>query len=116
MAERSGKPAPPDPRTLGVRSWHFIKTKHCITGPNSEVQIHPRSQKVDWEAELAVVIGRKAFQGPESDAMQYGLGYTIANHLSARDVNRREPLPDSSALKMDLTLSLNLDGCYSPRT
>jgi 2-keto-4-pentenoate hydratase/2-oxohepta-3-ene-1,7-dioic acid hydratase in catechol pathway len=109
MAARNGKPAPPDPRTLGIRSWHFIKTMHCITGPNAEVPIHPRSQKVDWEAELAVVIGRKAFQVPESKAMDYVLGYTVANDLSARDLGRREQLPDSSSFRQDWTAHKNWD-------
>jgi 2-keto-4-pentenoate hydratase/2-oxohepta-3-ene-1,7-dioic acid hydratase in catechol pathway len=110
MATRNGQPAPPDPRTLGLRSWHFIKTMHCITGPGAEVPIHPRSNKVDWEAELAVVIGRKAFQVPESEAMDYVLGYTIANDLSARDLGRREQLPDSSSFRQDWTSHKNWDG------
>jgi 2-keto-4-pentenoate hydratase/2-oxohepta-3-ene-1,7-dioic acid hydratase in catechol pathway len=110
MAARNGRPAPSDPRTLGVRSWHFIKTMHCITGPNAAVPIHPCSQKVDWEAELAVVIGRKAFQVSESEAMNYVLGYTIANDLSARDLSRREQLPASSSFKQDWTLHKNWDG------
>src|ERR1700742_4814799 len=49
MMARLGRPAPPDPRTLGLRSWHFIKTRHCITGPNSSGAMHPRSKKIDWE-------------------------------------------------------------------
>ena len=110
MAARHGQPAPPDPRTLGVRSWHFIKTMHCITGPDAAVPIHPRSKKVDWEAELAVVIGRKAFQVPESEAMDYVLGYTIANDLSARDLGRREQLPVSSSFRQDWTSHKNWDG------
>jgi 2-keto-4-pentenoate hydratase/2-oxohepta-3-ene-1,7-dioic acid hydratase in catechol pathway len=110
MSARNGRPAPPDPRTLGLRSWHFIKTMHCITGPDAPVQLHPRSQKIDWEAELAVVIGRKAFRVPEAEAMEYVLGYTIANDLSARDLARREQLPDTSGFKQDWTSHKNWDG------
>jgi 2-keto-4-pentenoate hydratase/2-oxohepta-3-ene-1,7-dioic acid hydratase in catechol pathway len=110
MASRHGRPPPPDPRILGVRSWHFIKTMHCITGPNAAVPLHPRSQKIDWEAELAVVIGKKAFQVPESEAMDYVLGYTIANDLSARDLGQREQLPTSSSFRQDWTSHKNWDG------
>jgi 2-keto-4-pentenoate hydratase/2-oxohepta-3-ene-1,7-dioic acid hydratase in catechol pathway len=110
MAALNGRSIPPDPRTLGVRSWHFIKTMHCITGPNAPIPTHPCSQKVDWEAELAVVIGKKAFQVSESESMNYVLGYTIANDLSARDLSRREQLPASSSFRQDWTLHKNWDG------
>ena len=101
MAARSGQPAPPDPHTLGLRSWHFIKTMHSITGPGSVVTMQPRSKKVDWEAELAVIIGKKARNVAEADALDYVMGYTIANDLSARDLGRRDGLPETSSFKND---------------
>jgi 2-keto-4-pentenoate hydratase/2-oxohepta-3-ene-1,7-dioic acid hydratase in catechol pathway len=109
MAARAGKEAP-DPRDLGLRSWHFMKSMHCLTGTNTTVALHPRSQKVDWEAELAVVIGKKAFQVSEAEALDYVLGYTIANDLSARDLARREALPDSSNFKADWVAHKNWNG------
>ena len=110
MAAKSGQPAPPDPHTLGLRSWHFLKTMHCVTGPNVIVPMHPRGQKIDWEAELAVVIGKKGFQISEENALDYVLGYTIANDLSARDLGRRDGLPDTSGFKNDWIAHKNWDG------
>lgn len=107
MAARHGRPAPPDLHTRGLRSWHFIKSTHCIAAPNARIRLHPRSQQVDWEAELAVIIGKTAFQVSESTAMDYVFGYTIANDLSARDLSRREQMPDP--FKMDWTSHKNWD-------
>jgi 2-keto-4-pentenoate hydratase/2-oxohepta-3-ene-1,7-dioic acid hydratase in catechol pathway len=110
MTARGGQPAPVDPHVLGLRSWHFLKTRHCLSSPNAKVLLHPRSQKVDWEAELAVVIGSKAFRVSEDSALDYVFGYTIANDLSARDLGRRNALPDSSSFKMDWVSHKNWDG------
>jgi 2-keto-4-pentenoate hydratase/2-oxohepta-3-ene-1,7-dioic acid hydratase in catechol pathway len=110
MAARSGQPAPADPHTLGLRSWHFMKTMHCLVGPDATVPMHPRGKKIDWEAELALVIGRKAFQVPEEKALDYVLGYTIANDLSARDLGHRPGLPDNSSFKTDWIAHKNWDG------
>jgi len=86
MATRSGLPAPPDPHSLGLRSWHFMKTMHCLTGPNSSVAMHPRSNKIDWEAELAVVIGKRCRDVREEDALGVIFGYTCLNDVTARDL------------------------------
>ena len=110
MAARSGQPAPPDPHTLGLRSWHFIKTMHCITGPGATVIMQPRSKKIDWEAELAVVIGKTARNVSEADALDYVAGYMVANDLSARDLGHREGLPATSSFKTDWIAHKNWDG------
>ena len=110
MARQKGEEPPPDPHTLGLRSWHFIKVGHCVTGPGSSVRLPPRSRKVDWEAELAVVIGVTATAVAEADAMNYVAGYTIANDLSARDLGRRAQLPDSSSFKHDWVAHKCFDG------
>ena len=110
MAARTGRPAPRDPHELGLRSWHFLKSMHCIAGPDAHVAMHPRAKRLDWEAELAVVIGAKAFQVAEQDALDYVLGYTIANDLSARDLARREQLPENSSFKHDWIAHKNWDG------
>jgi 2-keto-4-pentenoate hydratase/2-oxohepta-3-ene-1,7-dioic acid hydratase in catechol pathway len=110
MARQKGEEPPPDPHTLGLRSWHFIKVGHCVTGPGSRVRLPPRSRKVDWEAELAVVIGVTATAVTEEDAMNYVAGYTIANDLSARDLGRRAQLPDSSSFKHDWVAHKCFDG------
>ena len=110
MAKRAGRPAPRDPHELGLRSWHFLKTRHCVTGPGAKVAMHPRAKQLDWEAELAVVIGKRAFQVVEANALDYVLGYTIANDLSARDLGNRESLPETSSFKHDWVAHKNWDG------
>ncbi len=47
------------------------------------------TKEVDWEGELAVVIGKRAFNVSEEDALKYVFGYTIANDVSARDLQLR---------------------------
>jgi 2-keto-4-pentenoate hydratase/2-oxohepta-3-ene-1,7-dioic acid hydratase in catechol pathway len=110
MAARSGQPAPPDPHTLGLRSWHFIKTMHCITGPGATVIMQPRSKKIDWEIELALIIGKTARNVAEADALDYVAGYMVANDLSARDLGAREGLPATSSFKNDWIAHKNWDG------
>ena len=110
MARQKGEEPPPDPHTLGLRSWHFIKIGHCIAGPGSHVRLPPRSRKVDWEAELAVIIGLKATAVAEKDALKHVAGYTIGNDLSARDLGRRVQLPDSSSMKHDWLAHKCFDG------
>jgi 2-keto-4-pentenoate hydratase/2-oxohepta-3-ene-1,7-dioic acid hydratase in catechol pathway len=110
MARRRGAEPPPDPHTLGLRSWHFIKASRCVAGPGEEIALPRTSRKVDWEAELAVVIGRKAKDVGEKDALAYVAGYTIANDLSARDLSRREGLPENSSFKNDWVGQKCFDG------
>ena len=110
MAIKSGMPAPVDPHTQGLRSWHFIKTQHCITGPGATVVMQPRSQKIDWEAELAVIIGKYARNVSEEHALDYVAGYCIANDLSARDLGVRAPIPESNPFRHDWVAHKNWDG------
>lgn len=109
---RSQNIAPePDPHDVpGLQSWHFIKTVGCVIGPNEIVHLPPRSNKVDWEAELAVVIGRTAKDVAVSVALAYVAGYTIANDLSARDFTKRAGVPDSSPFKYDWVAHKCFDG------
>ena len=110
MARRRGQEPPPDPHTIGLRSWHFIKASRCVIGPDATIELPKGSKKVDWEAELAVVIGRKAKDVAERDVLSYVAGYTIANDLSARDLSRREGLPESSSFKNDWVAQKCFDG------
>ena len=110
MARRRGDSPPPDPHTLGLRSWHFIKASRCVAGPGEAIPLPRTSKKVDWEAELAVVIGRKSKDVPEADALAFVAGYTIANDLSARDLSRREGLPETSSFKNDWVGQKCFDG------
>lgn len=65
----------------------FAKFPTTVIGPGDAIRWDPGlTQKVDWEVELAVVIGRKARRVSEADAYDYVFGYTIANDVSARDL------------------------------
>ncbi|HET9027879.1 MAG TPA: fumarylacetoacetate hydrolase family protein [Trueperaceae bacterium] len=65
----------------------FHKTVSCVQGPDAPILL-PAGQpctKVDYEVELAVVIGRTCKDVSRADALDYVLGYTVANDVSARD-------------------------------
>jgi 2-keto-4-pentenoate hydratase/2-oxohepta-3-ene-1,7-dioic acid hydratase in catechol pathway len=63
----------------------FLKPTSTVIGPEDAIVLPPDSDEVDYEAELAVVIGRTARDVSEADALRYVLGYTCANDVSARD-------------------------------
>jgi 2-keto-4-pentenoate hydratase/2-oxohepta-3-ene-1,7-dioic acid hydratase in catechol pathway len=63
----------------------FSKFSTSIIGPGEPVVVPPKSEQVDYEAELAVVIGRRAKNVSREQAYDYVLGYTIVNDVSARD-------------------------------
>jgi 2-keto-4-pentenoate hydratase/2-oxohepta-3-ene-1,7-dioic acid hydratase in catechol pathway len=69
----------------------FLKSATSITAHNSDI-IYPvgLTKIVEYEAELAVVIGKYAYKVDEKDALQYVLGYTCANDVSARDIQKRD--------------------------
>ena len=88
MQEMSGR-EPPD--KTKVKPLHFVKLgAHCVVGPEAEVKLPAYSEQVDWEAELAVVIGRPARNVSAAEAMDYVAGYTIMNDLSLRDQGHRD--------------------------
>jgi 2-keto-4-pentenoate hydratase/2-oxohepta-3-ene-1,7-dioic acid hydratase in catechol pathway len=64
----------------------FAMYSNAIIGPDEPIVIPPMSQQVDYEAELGVVIGRRARQVPVESAIDYVAGYTIINDVSARDL------------------------------
>jgi 2-keto-4-pentenoate hydratase/2-oxohepta-3-ene-1,7-dioic acid hydratase in catechol pathway len=102
MARVSGSAPEPDPHEVGLKPWHFIKTsRSSVVGPGARVQLPPFSQKVDWEVELAAVIGRPARNVSIDKALAHVAGYTIANDLSARDAMRRPHVADASPFKLD---------------
>jgi 2,4-diketo-3-deoxy-L-fuconate hydrolase len=63
----------------------FAKLNGCVIGPNAPIVLPPDSEKVDYEAELAVVIGRRCKGVSKADALDYVAGYTCLNDVSARD-------------------------------
>lgn len=68
----------------------FLKPNTAVIGPD-DVIVRPRqSQRTDFEGELAVVIGRVAKDIPAERALDYVFGYTVANDVTARDLQRSD--------------------------
>lgn len=82
-AEESGVPIPEAPVVFG-----FLNT--AITDPGAPIELPPFTDEVDWEVELAIVIGRGGRDIPPEEAMAAVAGYTIVNDLSARDIQMSE--------------------------
>jgi 2-keto-4-pentenoate hydratase/2-oxohepta-3-ene-1,7-dioic acid hydratase in catechol pathway len=111
MARAQNRPPPPDPHTLGLKPWHFIKAgRSTLAAPGETVTITGMSQTMDWEIELAAVIGERAKNVSLDKALDHVAGYTIANDLSARDMGRRAGVPDDSPFKFDWVAHKNFDG------
>ncbi len=70
-----------------IPSEPIIFSKHtgALSGPDDPIRIPPGATKVDWEVELAVVIGQPARRVPVERALDYVAGYTLANDVSERD-------------------------------
>jgi 2,4-didehydro-3-deoxy-L-rhamnonate hydrolase len=64
----------------------FPKFANSVVGPGAEVVVPPATREPDFEAELGVVIGRRARTVPEADALDHVAGYTCMNDVSARDL------------------------------
>ncbi len=109
MAKKLGIAPDPDPHELGLNPWHFLKPSRTAVGDGAVVST--RSKGLDWEAELAVVIGRTARDVPVGSALDVVAGYTIANDLSARDLSRRPHISDVSPFKFDWVGQKCFDGC-----
>ncbi len=82
-AAESGKPLPTAPLM-------FMKPSTGVIGPEEAIIYPPQSQLVHYEAELAVIIGRRAKNVSEAEALDFVLGYTCANDVSARDIQYAE--------------------------
>jgi 2-keto-4-pentenoate hydratase/2-oxohepta-3-ene-1,7-dioic acid hydratase in catechol pathway len=106
----------------------FIKLSSAITGPDSDILLPPEATHPDYEAELAVVIGKRAHRIAAADWEQYVFGYTIVNDVTSREVQKatsqwslgksfatfapmgphivtRDEVPDPHALSIRLTLN-----------
>jgi 2-keto-4-pentenoate hydratase/2-oxohepta-3-ene-1,7-dioic acid hydratase in catechol pathway len=68
----------------------FAKYPSSVIGPGEAIRIPPITEQADYEAELAVVIGRAARNVSESEALDYVFGYTNANDVSSRDLQFSE--------------------------
>jgi acylpyruvate hydrolase len=68
----------------------FSKCVTALIGPRDEILLPRISDKIDYEAELAVVIGKRAKSVSAADALDYVAGYTMMNDVTARDLQSRE--------------------------
>jgi len=69
----------------------FLKAPSAVIGPGEAIRIPVQSQRVDFEGELAVVIGKRATKvGADEDARPYIRGYTIVNDVTARDLQKSD--------------------------
>ncbi|WP_126241459.1 fumarylacetoacetate hydrolase family protein [Burkholderia gladioli] len=86
--------------------WFFLKTSHTITGPGDVV--NPCTY-LDWEGELAAIIGNPARNVEAADALKYVAGYTVSNDLSARDFMFRDKSDPQSPFYYDWVSQKNFD-------
>lgn len=97
-------------KDAGEEAWHFVRAgRSTIAGPNAVIELPRYSSMVDWEIELAVVIGRTARHVEERQALEYVAGYTIANDLSVRDLARRG-IPEGSPFHFDFLKAKSFHG------
>jgi 2-keto-4-pentenoate hydratase/2-oxohepta-3-ene-1,7-dioic acid hydratase in catechol pathway len=82
-AAEFGNEAPTEPML-------FLKPNTAVIGPGDAIVRPPQSQRTDFEGELAVVIGRVGKNVPVERALDHVFGYTIANDVTARDLQRSD--------------------------
>ncbi len=116
-----GRELPPNPVI-------FAKYANTLIGPEEDIPFYPISEQLDYEAEFTFVIGKRAKNVSEEDALDYVAGYTITNDVTYRDIQRRtlqwlqgktvdgtapmgpylittDELPDASNLEVVLTVN-----------
>ena len=95
----------------------FTKDVSTVIGPYEGIPYDAEvSEKIDWEAELAVVIGRTAYKVGKEQALDYVFGYTVINDISARDLQKRhrqfflgKSLPGSCPMGPCITTASDID-------
>ncbi|MGA2943711.1 MAG: fumarylacetoacetate hydrolase family protein [Xanthobacteraceae bacterium] len=110
MAAKEGIELPTDPHALGLKPWHFIKAARTLADPGASIKMTGYAEAMDWEIELAAVIGKPAKDVSIGKALSYVAGYTVSNDLSARDRGRRPAVSASSPFKMDWTKHKTFEG------
>ena len=69
----------------------FLKASSCVVGPYDPVPYpHESTKQLDYEIEMAIVVGKKGKNIPQEKAYEYVAGYMIINDLSARDIQNKE--------------------------
>ena len=75
------------------KPYMFIKLRNAVIGPGEPIRMPPETSQLDWEIELAAVIGRRGRRIPAAQALEHVAGYAIVNDISARDLNVRGDYP-----------------------
>ena len=70
-------------------SGGFAKFANTVIGPQDDIPFYPISEQLDYEAEFAFVIGKRARNVSQAEALDYVAGYTIVNDVTYRDLQRR---------------------------
>jgi len=96
-------------KDVGEDPWFFLKARSAVVGPGAMIALPRRSLRVDYEVELAVVIGVVAKDVSVDQALDYVAGYTIADDVSVRDVGRPRT-PVGSPFYYDWISMKNFDG------
>jgi len=84
-AAEMGSPLPTEPVL-------FLKAPSALLPPGGAVVLPKQSSRVEYEGELALVIGKTAAHVPASQALDHVLGYTCLDDVSARDIQKREKI------------------------
>jgi 2-keto-4-pentenoate hydratase/2-oxohepta-3-ene-1,7-dioic acid hydratase in catechol pathway len=74
--------------------FFFLKPTTTVIGPGEPVIMPDGVKRLDWEVELAAVIGRRAHRLSEAQALECVAGYMVLNDISARDRFKRDPAPE----------------------
>src|SRR5579863_809951 len=85
--DEMGRPADSKAPALPIAHVQFAST---VVGPDATVPTPPETKHLDYEVEIAVVIGRPAYRVAKEQALDYVFGYTVYNDLSDRDLYRGE--------------------------
>ena len=75
------------------KPYMFIKLSNTVIGPNETILMPPETSQLDWEIELAAVIGKPGRRISVERALDHVAGYSIVNDISARDLNVRGDYP-----------------------
>jgi 2-keto-4-pentenoate hydratase/2-oxohepta-3-ene-1,7-dioic acid hydratase in catechol pathway len=111
MSKALNLPAEPDPHEVGLKPWHFMKASAgCVRGTGELIRLPSYSKKVDWEAEIAVIIGRECRNVAAEQAMDFVAGLSIVNDLSARDHLKRPGVKIDSPFHFDWVSQKCFDG------
>lgn len=95
-----------DERAARGSPFFFVKAQSAVTGPYNPIVLPSNATQPDWELELAVVIGKRAYQVTRTQALEYVAGYTIANDVTSRDRLLRAA-GDAREMGFDLAASKN---------